>query len=104
MAEASGAARGGFEIRHDLKFHLHHRNHNELRDAYDFLRTVEGRLRLIHNRGTSELPESTPELERLARRLSDEKSDPGRAVHAFLADAARVTERTRELFEQIVVA
>jgi glutamate-ammonia-ligase adenylyltransferase len=78
--------------------------HNELRDAYDFLRTVEGRLRLIHNRGVSELPDSTAELERLARRLSDETCDPGRAVHAFLAEAARVTERTRELFEQIVVA
>ena len=77
--------------------------HHELRDAYDFLRTVEDRLRLIHNRGVSELPESTADLERLARRLSDEKVDPGRAVEAFLAEAARVTHRTRELFEQIVI-
>ncbi len=50
--------------------------HNELRDAYDFLRTVEDRLRLIHNRGVSELPENTVDLERLARRLSDEKVAP----------------------------
>jgi len=77
--------------------------HRELRDAYDFLRTVEGRLRLFHNRGVSELPESTAELERLARRLSDEKTDPGQATGAFLADAARITHRTRELFEQIVI-
>ena len=76
--------------------------HNELRDAYDFLRTVEDRLRLIHNRGASELPENPADLERLARRLSDEKVEPARAVDAFLAEAARVTHRTRELFEQIV--
>ena len=78
--------------------------HNELRDAYDFLRTVEDRLRLIHNRSVSELPENTADLERLARRLSDEKVDPARAVDAFLAEADRVTRRTRELFEQIVTA
>ena len=78
--------------------------HNELRDAYDFLRTVEDRLRLIHNRGVSELPENTADLERLARRMSDEKVEPGRAVETFLAEAARVTHRTRELFEQIVGA
>ncbi len=51
--------------------------HNELRDAYDFLRTVEDRLRLIHNRGVSELPENPADLERLARRLSDEKVEAG---------------------------
>jgi [glutamine synthetase] adenylyltransferase / [glutamine synthetase]-adenylyl-L-tyrosine phosphorylase len=77
---------------------------NELRAAYDFLRTVEDRLRLIHNRGVSELPENVADLERLARRLSDEKLEPGRAVETFLAEAARVTHRTRELFEQIVAA
>jgi [glutamine synthetase] adenylyltransferase / [glutamine synthetase]-adenylyl-L-tyrosine phosphorylase len=78
--------------------------HNELRDAYDFLRTVEDRLRLIHNRGASELPETPVDLQRLARRLSDENVEPGRAVETFLAEAARVTHRTRELFEQIVAA
>jgi [glutamine synthetase] adenylyltransferase / [glutamine synthetase]-adenylyl-L-tyrosine phosphorylase len=78
--------------------------HNELRDAYDFLRTVEDRLRLIHNRSVSELPVNTADLERLARRLSDEKVEPGRAVETFLAEAARVTRRTRELFEQLVGA
>ncbi len=74
----------------------------ELRDAYDFLRTVEGRLRLIHNRSVSELPENPGEIERLARRLSDESTDPSRAVESFLAEAETKTRRTRELFEQIV--
>ncbi len=76
--------------------------HKELCDAYNFLRTIEDRLRLIHNRGVSELPENNADLERLARRLSDEKIEPERAVETFLAEAARVTHRTRELFEQIV--
>ena len=40
---------------------------SELREAYEFLRTVEGRLRLIHNRNISELPENRIDLERLAR-------------------------------------
>ena len=78
--------------------------HNELRDAYDFLRTVEGRLRLIHNRGVAELPESNAELERLARRLNYDSIEPARAVETFLADAVRITHRTRELFDQLVVA
>ncbi len=75
-----------------------------LRDAYEFLRTIEGRLRLIHNRNISELPENRGEIERLARRLSDESADPALAVESFLAEAESKTRRTREIFEQIVVA
>ena len=77
--------------------------HNELRDAYNFLRTVEGRLRMIHNRAVSELPDNPAELERLARRLGDATASPERAVESFLADAKRITRRIRELFDRIVV-
>jgi len=77
--------------------------HAALRDAYDFLRTVEGRLRLIHNRCVDELPESRDELERLAHRLDYESSDPVSPVQRFLADADRHTTGTRALFERIVV-
>jgi glutamate-ammonia-ligase adenylyltransferase len=80
------------------------RVHDELRDAYEFLRSVEDRLWLIHNRGVSELPENPVELERLARRLSDETVESGSAVETFLARAAHVAERTRALYQQIVVA
>ena len=38
--------------------------YTELRDTYDFLRTIEGRLRLIHNRYVSELPEDPAEIAR----------------------------------------
>jgi glutamate-ammonia-ligase adenylyltransferase len=78
--------------------------YRELRGAYEFLRAVEGRLRLIYNRGVSELPESSAELDRLARRLTDESGDRAQAAQAFLDEATRITRRTRELFEQIVVA
>ncbi len=76
--------------------------HKKLHRAYDFLRTVEGRLRLIHNRGVSELPEGDAELERLARRLNYESSDPSHAVEQFLADAASIASQTREVFHEIV--
>jgi glutamate-ammonia-ligase adenylyltransferase len=78
--------------------------HAELRHAYDFLRTVEGRLRLIHNRSVGELPENSAELERLARRLNYEATEPARSVAAFLADAADISQNTRALFDRIIAS
>jgi glutamate-ammonia-ligase adenylyltransferase len=78
--------------------------HADLRDAYDFLRTVEGRLRLIHNRSVGELPESPAELERLARRLNPDLAGPARSVATFLDHADRATRRTRAFFDQIITA
>ena len=75
-----------------------------LRDAYELLRTIELRLRLFYNRSVSVLPEERGEIERLARRLTDESADPLRAVESFLAEVESKTQRTREMFEQIVVA
>ncbi len=76
--------------------------YHELRNAYDFLRTVEGRLRLIQNRGVAGLPDDPIELERLAVRLNYEAKPPAGAVQGLLDDAARTTERVRELFEDLV--
>jgi glutamate-ammonia-ligase adenylyltransferase len=78
------------------------RTHAELRDAYDFLRAIEGRLRLIQNRSVGELPQSPVELERLARRLNYESADRDGSVAAFLADLQAVTRRTRGHFDRIV--
>ena len=75
--------------------------HAELRDAYDFSRTVESRLRIVHNRTGSELPDSLEDLARLALRLNYDDPGPA-AVAAFRADAARHASRTRALFQQIV--
>ena len=76
--------------------------HAELRDAYDFLRTIEGRLRLIHNRARRELPDNPADLVGLARRLNDPVAEPDEAVAAFLRDAARHTSCTRTIFEEYV--
>jgi glutamate-ammonia-ligase adenylyltransferase len=83
---------------------LDSRTDAELRDAYDFLRAVEGRLRLIQNRSVGELPQSPVELERLARRLNYESADRGGSVAAFLADLEAATSRTRGYFDRIVTA
>ena len=80
------------------------RTHAELRDAYDFLRAVEGRLRLIQNRSVGELPRGSVELERLARRLNYESSDTNGSVAAFLADMDAATRRNRAHFDQIITA
>ncbi len=75
----------------------------DLREAYELLRTIELRLRLFYNRSVSVLPEERGEIERLARRLTDERADPSKAVESFLAEVESKTQRTREIFEQIVI-
>ena len=47
----------------------------DLRRAYSFLRAVEGRLRIVHNRRDADLPDHPDELARLARRLHYEGDD-----------------------------
>lgn len=78
------------------------RTHADLRDAYDFWRTVESRLRIVHNRGGADLPEDPRELARLARRLDYEGTDPETLASAFRADADRHAARCRQLFDEIV--
>jgi len=76
--------------------------HAELREAYDFLRTVEGRLHLIHDRPIADLPDNPAELLGLSRRLNYQATDPAEAVRAFLADADRHSSCTRTIFERYV--
>ena len=82
--------------------HLDPDAHRDLHEAYDFARTIEGRLRIVHNRAVVDWPGTTEELARLARRLNYDPPDPPDAAAAFRADAARATTRTRALFEQYV--
>ncbi len=77
---------------------------SDLREAYSFLRTVEGRLRLIQNRAISELPGRPEDLLGLARRLNYQADGPDEAVATFVADAARHRARTRAIFERQVGA
>jgi glutamate-ammonia-ligase adenylyltransferase len=75
--------------------------HDRLRASYDFLREVESRLRIVHNRSLDELPQSPAGLQMLARRLGFEAGpdDPGRC---FLAELERHTTQTRDIFLRVV--
>jgi glutamate-ammonia-ligase adenylyltransferase len=73
-----------------------------LRSGYDFLRLVEARLRIVHNRSLDELPPSPEDLERLARRLGLEAAAGTSAGQRFLAELERHTSQTRELFVRLV--
>ena len=64
----------------------------ELSTAYNFLLRVQNRLRIVHNRTLDELPESSEEIDKLARRLGYETGV------RFLAELERHRLRTRELF------
>jgi glutamate-ammonia-ligase adenylyltransferase len=74
--------------------------HAELREAYDFWRTVESRLRIVHNRSGADLPENPEEFARLARRLNYKVASPEACAETFRADAARHAQRARCLFQQ----
>jgi len=76
--------------------------HRDLKAAYDFARTVEGRLRILHNRADIGWPAHPDDLARLARRLNYDPPESPDAVTAFRADVARLTTRTRALFEEYV--
>jgi glutamate-ammonia-ligase adenylyltransferase len=75
-------------------------DHAALQAAYDFLRLVESRLRVVTNRSADALPESPVELAKLARRLGYEPAD-GDPGDRFLADFETHTTRTRALFRRL---
>jgi glutamate-ammonia-ligase adenylyltransferase len=75
--------------------------HKALRASYDFLREVESRLRIVHNRSLDELPQTPEGLETLARRLGFE-AGTGDAGRRFLAELERHTTQTRDLFLRVV--
>ncbi|HXG11295.1 MAG TPA: bifunctional [glutamate--ammonia ligase]-adenylyl-L-tyrosine phosphorylase/[glutamate--ammonia-ligase] adenylyltransferase, partial [Gemmataceae bacterium] len=75
---------------------LSEEEHATLRSSYDFLRQVEGRLRIVHNRSLDELPEAPEDLEKLARRMGCEADSGGSAGRRFLAELDRHMTQTRE--------
>jgi glutamate-ammonia-ligase adenylyltransferase len=76
--------------------------HAVLKAAYDFLRLVESRLRIVYNLSLDELPGKPEELEKLARRLGCEAGPAGSAGGRFLAELERHTKQTRELFLRLL--
>jgi [glutamine synthetase] adenylyltransferase / [glutamine synthetase]-adenylyl-L-tyrosine phosphorylase len=73
-----------------------------LRGSYDFLRLVESRLRIVHNRSLDELPDNLDDLEKLGRRLGCEGGPDGSAASCFLTLLEQHTAQTRELFLHLV--
>ncbi len=69
--------------------------------CYDFLRLVESRLRIVHNRTLDELPELSEDLEKLARRLGCEAALGTSAAQRFLEELDRHMSQTRQLFLDI---
>jgi glutamate-ammonia-ligase adenylyltransferase len=72
-----------------------------LRSCYDFLRMVESRLRIFHNRSLDELPDQAEDLEKLARRIGCEPALGQSAGQIFLKNLERHTTQTRELFLEL---
>jgi glutamate-ammonia-ligase adenylyltransferase len=76
--------------------------HATLRSCCDFLRLVESRLRIVHNRSLDELPGRAEDLEKLARRLGSEPRPGHSAGQRFLEDLDAHMSRTRALFLELI--
>ena len=74
-----------------------------LSESYQYLRSVENALRIVHDRALDSLPTNHSELAQLARRLGYEETDDSSIVEAFLQDYGKWTEKTRTLFNEILV-
>ena len=74
----------------------------ELRDAYDFLRTVENRLRIQQNRAVLDWPTGFAEVARLVRGMASDPIEPMDAVVAFRDQMAHTLAITRHWFNEIV--
>jgi glutamate-ammonia-ligase adenylyltransferase len=66
--------------------------------GYDFLRMIQNRLRIVHNRSLDELPEEPEELEKFARRLGFEATADKSGADRFLHELEQHTSQTRASF------
>jgi glutamate-ammonia-ligase adenylyltransferase len=71
---------------------------DELHSAYDFLRSVESRLRITTNRALDEIPNAPAERDKLARRLGFDCGP------TFIAELDGQMERTRKIFRRLTDA
>jgi len=75
--------------------------HQQLSQSYKFLRMVENRLRIVHDKSLNALPTDKYELEKLAKRLGYSDND-SKAADKFLQDYQDNTDRNRRLFNEIL--
>lgn len=76
--------------------------HHGLRAGYDFLRLVQSRLRIVHNRAMDELPERPEDMNVLARRLGFESTDGARPSERFETLLEQHTKQIRLLFDRLI--
>ena len=72
--------------------------------AYTFLRRLEHRLQIIHDRQTHTLPEDPQEIQSLGRRMGYHPPEHPDAGAALLADYERHTTAVRELYDSFLRA
>jgi len=70
-----------------------------LNDAYQFYRSLENRLRIVHNRTEGEIVRDSPELLGLAKRLGYTGND---ADKTLLQDYLNHSAKVRNLYERII--
>ena len=70
-----------------------------LNDAYQFYRSLENRLRIVHNRTEGEIVRDSPELLGLAKRLdyTGEEAD-----EKLLKDYLNHANKVRDLYEKVI--
>jgi glutamate-ammonia-ligase adenylyltransferase len=73
----------------------------ELAESYAFLRRLENRLRIVHDRSIQELPTQPAELDKLARRLGHHGTAPGARL---AVEVAAHTARVRATYARILPA
>ncbi|MFQ6041414.1 MAG: hypothetical protein ACE5PV_11210, partial [Candidatus Poribacteria bacterium] len=76
--------------------------YRQLSKFYQFLRLVENRLRIVHDRPLSALPSEPYELEKLAKRLGY-VDDNLPAAQQFMRDYQDCTSKTRQLFHELLM-
>lgn len=70
---------------------------DQLLDSYTFLRTLESRIRIVHNVARDDLPDDPADLAKLAYRMGYDGADAGRLLRD---DLARHTQTIRRLYNE----
>lgn len=79
-------------------------HHRLLIDAYDFLRRVESRSRLVRNQADARSPSDEPSAGAVARRVFPAANGAVEALEAYRVEAARHAQAVQTLFDEYVAA
>ncbi|MBM4050109.1 MAG: bifunctional [glutamate--ammonia ligase]-adenylyl-L-tyrosine phosphorylase/[glutamate--ammonia-ligase] adenylyltransferase, partial [Planctomycetes bacterium] len=73
----------------------------QLLTAYEFMRMIENRMRIVHNLAQDRLPESAADLARLAKRLGYRDTASGTAGETLLQEYRYHSQMTRRVFLEV---